>query len=167
MDEARFRVEYEQVSDQLFTFLVRNTGNRDSAADILQEAAYKAFRSRKSFRGESSFKTWIYRIAMNTLKNQWARAQRERDWIQTAQNMETAEAPNPEKIVSGREKATELSRVLGLLEEGYRIPFLLKHVDGFSYREISIMLDMEENAARVRVHRARSALRAFLEGGSE
>jgi len=167
MDEARFRVEYEQISDQLYTFLVRITGDPDSAADILQEAAYKAFRARRGFRGDSSFKTWIYRIAMNTLKNQWVRAQRERNWVETAQVMETASTPSPERIAFGREDATELSRVLGLLEEGYRIPFLLKHVDGLSYREISKVLDVEEGTARVRVHRARQALRALLREESE
>ncbi len=163
MDEARFREEYEQVSNQLYTFLVRTAGDPDLAADILQDAAYKAFRSRKSFRGDSSFKTWIYRIAINTLKNQWARAQRERNWVETTQDMETVGTPSPEKIALGQEDATNLSRVLGLLEERYRTAFLLKHVDELSYREISKVLNVGEGTARVRVHRARGALRALLD----
>lgn len=165
MDEARFRKEYGDISNQLYTFLVRSTGDPDSAADILQETAYKAFRSMRSFREESSFKTWVYRIALNTLKNQWARVQRERKWVEAAQHMEMADNPSPEKIVVEQEAMAELSRALGLLEDGYRIPFLLKHVDGLSYREISEVFDVEENTARVRVHRARQALKTLLGEG--
>ena len=162
MDETYFRLEYEQVSDQLYTFLLRTVGDPESAADILQEAAYKAFRSRRQFRGESSFKTWIYRIAVNTMKNQWVRTQRERNWFDSMRDMETVSRPSPEKLVSGREDASELSRALMLLEEGYRVPFMLKHVDELSYREISEVLGIAENAARVRVYRARQTLRTIL-----
>ena len=162
MDETRFRVEYERVCDQLFTFLVRMAGSHDRAADVLQEAAYRAYRSRKKFRGDSSFKTWIYRIAINIYKNQQVRAARERSWSEAEGSLERGNSPTPEKILAGRQEAAGLARALEMLEEGYRVPFLLKHVDGLSYREICQVLDLTESAARVRVHRAREALMALL-----
>jgi len=164
MDETRFRFEYERICDPLFTFLVRTVGDRDRAADILQETAYKAYRSRGRFRGESSFKTWIYRIALNTMKNHWIRTKREKSWIETAPYEGILTGPSPERTLLGKEDAVQLSQALMLLEEGYRIPFMLKHVDGLSYKEISEVLGIGENASRVRVHRARRALRNMLRG---
>ena len=162
MDEERFHSEYEQVSDKLYTFLLRTVGDRDQAADLLQDAAYRAYRSRRQFRGDSTFKTWIYRIAVNTMKNQWARAQRERKWLDEARDMDAVTSPSPEQLVTGREDAMELSHAMMVLEEGYRIPFMLKHIDGLSYKEISQVLGIAENAARVRVYRARHTLRSIL-----
>ena len=162
MDERQFRSEYEQVADQLYTFILRTVGDRDLAADILQEAAYRAYRSRRQFRGDSKFKTWIYRIAVNTMKNQWARAQRERKWFDEIRDLDSVPSPSPEQLVTGKEDAARLSGALMLLEEGYRVAFMLKHVDGLSYTEISKILGVAENAARVRVYRARHTLRTIL-----
>jgi len=162
MDDMLFRSEYEKISDHLYTFLVRTVGDRDRAADILQETAFKAYRSRRRFKGESSFKTWIYRIAINTMKNHWLRLKRERNWIEAMPDEESLSSPSPEKIVTGKENASQLSRALMLLEEGYRVPFMLKHVDGLSYKEIGEVLGIAENASRVRVYRARHTLRNIL-----
>lgn len=162
MDDARFQSEYRQVCDGLYTFLIRMANDPDMAADILQEAALRAYRSRRRFRGDSSFKTWIYRIAINTMKNHFAKAGRARKLAETAQHLATANTPTPEMVFSGKEDAARLSRALGLLEDAYRAPFLLKHVDGLSYGQISEILDIEEGAARVRVYRARHALMSLL-----
>jgi RNA polymerase sigma-70 factor (ECF subfamily) len=163
MDETHFRNEYGRVADQLYTFLMRTVGDPDSAADILQEAAYRAYRSRKKFRGESSFKTWIYRIAINTVKNHWVRNQREMRGSEAIKELGVMNSPTPENLFTGKEKASELSRALMMLKEEYRIPFMLKHLDGLSYREISEVLGITENSARVKVYRARHVLRKTLE----
>jgi RNA polymerase sigma-70 factor (ECF subfamily) len=166
VDKARFRSEFERIRDQLYTFLVRTTRDPHGAADILQEAAYMAYRSRRRFRGESSFKTWIYRIAINALRNQWAKQRREKDWAGTPITEERVEESTPESLLTGKEKVVVLTRALDLLEEDYRTPFLLRHMDGLSYREISQVLGIGESAARVRVHRARHALMTLLESQS-
>ncbi len=162
MDDARFQSEYKQVCDGLYTFLTRMAKDPERAADILQDAALRAYRSRRKFRGESSFKTWIYRIAINTMKNHYAKAGRARKLTETAQHLGRANTPTPEMILSGREDAARLSQALELLEEAYRAPFLLKHVDGLSYGQISKVLKIEEGTARVRVYRARHALMSLL-----
>jgi RNA polymerase sigma-70 factor (ECF subfamily) len=167
MDEIRFRTEYEQVADQLYTYLVRATGDREWAADLLQEAAFRAYKSREGFRQESSFKTWIYRIAMNVMKNQMTRRGRERRWAEEERLSEPPAQRNPESLLHGKRTTEGLSRALEMLEEKYRMPFLLKHVDGMSYREIGDVMDVGEGAARVRVHRARHALASMLKGSSE
>ena len=162
MDEERFNSEYRQVCDGLFTFLTRMVKDPEMAGDILQDAALKAYRSRRKFREDSSFKTWIYRIAMNTMKNHFAKAARVRNLTNAVEHLEGGNNPNPEMILSGRQDAARLSVALELLEEAYRGPFLLKHVEGLSYRQISEVLGIEEGAARVRVYRARHALVSLL-----
>ena len=167
MEETKFQAEYEKVADQLFTYLARATGDREWAADLLQAAALRAYSSRASFRGESSFKTWIYRIAMNVMKNQMTRRGRERRWAEEERLSEPPVQRNPESLLHGKRTTEGLSRALEMLEEKYRMPFLLKHVDGMSYREIGDVMDIGEGAARVRVHRARHALASMLKGSSE
>lgn len=162
MDEARFLSEYEKVSDRLYTFLSRSVNDPDLAADILQEAAFRAFRHRRKFRGDSTFKTWIYRIAVNTMKDQWHRIRRERKWMESEKGEEPGGGLTPEGLYAGRQQAARLTAALAVLEQGYRVPFMLKHVDGMSYGEISKVLGIPEGAARVRVYRARHTLRKIL-----
>lgn len=162
MDETRFREEYEKVCDALYTYLVRMAGDPDLAADALQEAAYRAYRARRSFRGESAFRTWIYRIAINTMKNMLSRTARDRkimDPLDPAGGLDPAgSGRDPEALLAGRQEAARLSEALAILDEAYRAPFLLKHVDGMSYREIGSVLGIGEGNARMRVYRARQAL---------
>lgn len=162
MDETRFHSEYEQVSDQLYTFLLRTVGDKELASDILQEAAYRAYRSRLKFKGDSTFKTWIYRIAINAMKNQWSRIQNEKKRLDKIIGMENVSNPSPEQLIVGKEDSVQLSSALMLLEETYRVPFMLKHVDGLSYKEISDVLGITDNVARVRVYRARHTLQKIL-----
>lgn len=167
MEETKFQAEYEKVADQLFTYLARATGDREWAADLLQDAALRAYSSRASFRGESSFKTWIYRIAMNVMKNQMTRRGMERKWAREQSMLEPHAQRTAESLLSGKQKAEGLSMAMEMLEESYRRPFLLKHVDGMNYNEIASVLDIGEGAARVRVHRARHALANLLKGSRE
>ena len=165
MHPDEFRNQYEECSGNLYSFLVRMTGNHDDAADILQEAAFRGYKSRNRFRKDSSFSTWLYRIAINAWKNQRKKAGRNQSMEEgqiAVLNIEASQTP--EKIVSGKQTAMNLSEALSMLDEKYRAPFLLRHVDGFSYRDIAEAMKIDESAARVRVHRARNALRNVIGG---
>ncbi len=160
-----FRTQYEECSDNIYSFLIRMTGDRDDAADILQEAVFRAYKSRNRFREDSSFSTWLYRIAINVWKNQRKKAARNLSLNEEHSGLaETETTQTPERIVSGKQMAMNLSEALNMLDEKYRAPFLLRHVDGFSYRDIAETMEIDENAARVRVHRARNALRDAIGG---
>jgi RNA polymerase sigma-70 factor (ECF subfamily) len=167
MDDASFQEEYARVSDGLYTYLVRMAGDSDLAADALQEAALKAYRARGTFRGDASFKTWIFRIAINTMKNMLAKAGRERRVMDRSDITDKPELASsgltPEASLSRRQDAHRLTDALDMIEEKYRVAFLLKHVEGMSYREIGAVLDIGEGNARMRVYRARHALAHMLE----
>ncbi len=163
MKSEEFQRKYQKVSDRLFAFLLRITGDLEEARELLQEAVLRGYRGRHTFRQEADFSTWLYRIAINIWKNQHIKSAREQDYLKQVRTVPERNTPTPEEIFGRREMGQELDRALEVLEEKYRIPLLLKHMEGFSYREIGKMLGIEENAARVRVYRARHAMRAILE----
>jgi len=163
MRPEEFQREYLKVSDRLYTFLLRITGNSDEARELLQEAVLRGYRGRHGFRKEADFSTWLYRIAINIWKNKYKRSAREQDYMKYVRAVPEEYTPTPEDIFGGKERSRELDKALGILEEKYRIPLLLKHMEGFSYGEIGRMMGIEESTARVRVYRARHAMRAILE----
>jgi len=162
MDRQEFEYEYGKVKDRLFTFLLRLSGDAEEAGEVLQEAVYRAYRQRKSFQARSSFSTWVYSIAMNVWKNEKRKSNRLLPLEESGAGSLRTSNPTPEDHAATREKGRILKAGLEKLSEGYRMPFLLKHLEGFSYREISQLLEIGEEAARVRVYRARHALRAML-----
>lgn len=165
MHPDEFRTEYEKCSGNLYSFLIRMTGDFDDAADVLQEAVYRGFKSRNRFRKDSSFSTWLYRIAINVWKNQRKRtAHKVMMEMEQIPLMESETNITPEKVLSGKQAFEDISEALNMLDEKYRAPFLLRQVDGFSYREIAEVMEIDENAARVRVYRARHALRDMIGG---
>ncbi len=165
MHPDEFRTEYEKCSGNLYGFLVRMTGDFDDAADILQEAVYRAYKNRKRFRGDSSFSTWLYRIAINVWKNQRKKAAHKVSMeMDQMPLIESETTMTPEKILAGKQAFSDISEALNLLDEKYRAPFLLRQIDGFSYREIADVMEIDENAARVRVYRARHTLRDMIGG---
>ncbi|MFV2081646.1 MAG: RNA polymerase sigma factor, partial [bacterium] len=113
----------------------------------------------------SSFSTWLYRIAINVWKNQMKRtAHKVSMEMDQMPLIESETTLTPEKILAGKQAFTDISEALNLLDEKYRAPFLLRQIDGFSYREIGYVMEIDENAARVRVYRARHALRDMIGG---
>jgi RNA polymerase sigma-70 factor (ECF subfamily) len=163
MKSEEFQKEYQRVNDRLYTFLLRATRNPDEARELLQEAVLKGYQGRHGFRKEADFSTWLYRIAMNVWKNRLKRSAREQDYLKYMRSVPLSTVFTPEDIFGWNERNKNLDRALGILEEKYRVPLLLKHLEGFTYREISVMLGIDENTARVRVYRARHAMRAILE----
>jgi RNA polymerase sigma-70 factor (ECF subfamily) len=162
MDRQEFEYKYEKVKDRLFTFLVQLAGDAEEAGEILQEAVYRAYRRRKSFQARSSFSTWVYSIAMNVWKNEKRKNSRSLPLEESGAGYLETHNPTPEDQAATREKGRKIKAGLERLSESYRTPFLLKHLEGFSYKEISQLMGIGEEAARVRVYRARHALRAML-----
>lgn len=163
MNSEEFQKEYGRVSDRLYTFLLRLTGNSDEAQELLQEAVLRGFQARRGFRKEADFSTWLYRIAVNVWKNRLRKSAREQDFQKYMRAVPLNGALTPEDIFGWDERNRKMDRALGILEEKYRAPLLLKHIEGFTYREIGGMLGIDENTARMRVYRARHTMRAILE----
>lgn len=161
-DDRPFRElfrRYQQVVWRACYGMMRNS--RD-AEDLTQEVFFKAYRSLTKFEGRSSFKTWIYRIAINTSQNEIRRRSRR------AQEAETAIEDMAEYLPSNNSlEATILARqqryllqqaMASLRPEEYEVLYL-KDVEERPYAEIAEQLNISLSAAKMRVQRARLALR--------
>jgi RNA polymerase sigma-70 factor (ECF subfamily) len=139
----------------------RLLGDRDRMDDALQDAYVKAFTALPSFRGESSFGTWLYRIAYNACLDELERSRRVVRL--TFDEREHGEAgPALESDVSMRH---EIAQALGTLPPADRAAVLLVDVHGFTYEETAAVLDVPAGTVGSRLNRARATLRRAL-GGS-
>lgn len=170
------RLVAEQSSD-VFALLFRLTSDPEEARDLTQETFLRAFQSIARFRGDSSLKTWIYRIAINQARNRWrwwrrrrreatvsldaTDDQRERPLAATLASDSSA---SPENEALAREREGQLREALCGLRRSYREAVVLRDVEGFSYEEIAAMLQISIGTVKSRISRGRFELRRKLEG---
>ncbi|MCT6518896.1 RNA polymerase sigma factor RpoE [Proteus vulgaris] len=134
--------------------------------DVSQESFIKAYRAIGSFRGDSAFYTWLYRIAVNTAKNYLvAQGRRPPSNDLDASDVENFESPNALKEISNPENlmlSEELRRVvfhtIESLPEDLRVAITLRELDGLSYEEIAVIMDCPVGTVRSRIFRAREAI---------
>src|SRR5258708_21800955 len=142
--------------------LARNVlGNPVDAEDAVQETFLKVQRSIASFRGQSSFVTWTYRILINTCYD----ARRSRLRKKEVANDDSGEALRPEPRAPGAHPSLRmaLERALAKLTQHQRDVFLLYEVDGFRHAEIAGMLEVTETASKNTLFQAKKNLRLMLE----
>lgn len=133
----------------------------DDAFDVSQDAFIKAWRGINSFKGDSAFSTWLYRITVNTAKDAiFARAKR-RELSSTDSEGEIIDTPSPdtpEAEYIRKERRDELLCAIDTLDEGAREIIILRELDGLSYEEIATLLGLELGTVKSRLSRARAKL---------
>ena len=150
----------------------RITGNESDAEEAAQEAFLRAYNKLPSFRQDSTFSTWITRIAMNTSLNLVER--RNRDLAYTAPRVADSEAPadhtiqladnnaGPERLLLDREAATLRRAAMDALTPMERTAFTLRHMEDLPISEIATALNISSNSAKQAVFRAVAKLRNTL-----
>lgn len=136
------------------------------AEDVAQEAFVKAYRALGSFRGDSAFYTWLYRIAVNTARNTMASRQRrpldyEADLSESEQSVVESRmrhGDTPEAVALTDEIHRTVSDAIGALPEDLRTAIVLREVEGLSYEEIAEAMDCPVGTVRSRIFRAREAI---------
>jgi RNA polymerase sigma-70 factor, ECF subfamily len=144
-------------------------GDRDEALDLSQEVFLRVFRTISSFRGQSSLRTWIYRIAVNQARNRhrfWRRRHRADQvsldaHVQAHGELLSGES-GPDRALAQKELASRLQRALDGLPFDQRTAIVLREVDGLSYEEIAFSLGVAVGTVKSRLTRARQALRVEL-----
>ncbi|MCV5947871.1 RNA polymerase sigma factor RpoE, partial [Escherichia coli] len=134
--------------------------------DVAQEAFIKAYRAIPSFRGESAFYTWLYRIAVNTAKNhivaQGRRPPATDVDAEDAEFYETGSAlkeiSNPENLTLSKELQRVVFSAIEALPEDLKTAMTLRELDGLSYEEIAEVMDCPVGTVRSRIFRAREAV---------
>ena len=171
-DEQAFNELVLRYQDRVFGLCLRMLGNRDEAEDIAQEVFCTVFKSVRSFRGESKFSTWLYRVTLNHCKNRLKylgrrhyRETRSIEDVAESRFDDTAALPRTGRPDQRMEQA-ELQRLVGeaiaALEEEQRALLLLRDVQELSYQEIVEITGLPEGTVKSRLHRARMALKERL-----
>jgi RNA polymerase sigma-70 factor, ECF subfamily len=145
-------------------------GDRDEALDLSQDVFLRVFRTIHRFRGQSSLRTWIYRIAVNQARNRhrfWRRRHRA-DQVSLDQHIaahgefQSRRESIPDRVLAQKELGQKLQTALDHLPFDQRTAIILREIDGLSYEEIAFSLGLAVGTVKSRLTRARQALRLEL-----
>jgi len=151
--------------NRLYTALVHISGSRQEAEDIAQDAFVQAYRKLHLFAGNSSFYTWLYRIAVNAAISR-KRKKRAEFSVEQTQAVTGDEPLDKSERVDERllreERANIIQIALTRLPEEFRVVLVLREMEAFDYEAISETLDLPVGTVRSRLHRARVQLKEIL-----
>ena len=175
-DVESFELLISAYDKRAYNIAYRVMGNEEDAKDMAQEALLRIFRSIKDFKGQSSFSTWLYRIVTNVCLDELRRRKNEKyvsmdSTIQTDSgelHMELcSDKETPESVYERVEQRELIKSAISELNEDYKSVIVLRDVQGFSYEEISNMLDCSLGTVKSRINRARNMLRERLKSSME
>jgi len=155
----------------VYNLALRMTKNAEEAEEILQDTFFSAFRNLDGFREESSFKTWIYKVATNyALMKLRKKKQFSKVFLDEPLQVEGEEIPrdiadwsrNPEDLYEKRELRRILREAVDSLPEIYQTVFWLRDIDGLSNQEVAEILGLSLPAVKSRILRARILMREDL-----
>lgn len=161
-------LKYQRKLARLLSRFVRDAGEVE---DVTQEAFIKAYRALPSFRGDSAFYTWLYRIGINTAKNYLVAMGRRAPTstgfdAEEAESFEEAEqlrdTNTPENELMSREIAETVNRAMAELPDELRTAITLREIEGLSYEDIAGVMNCPIGTVRSRIFRAREAIAAEL-----
>ncbi len=150
---------------RVYNLALRMVGNEDDAFDMSQEAFLKAYNSLGSFRGESRFSVWLYRLTSNVcldfLRSEGRRAHNSLTYVDEEDEKELDipdERFSPQTEMERKELREAVHSGLLKLPRDYRVILLLREIDGLSYEEIAEALKLETGTVKSRIFRARKKL---------
>ena len=167
---AIFDNEFMPHFDAMYNFAFRLTYDEDNAKDLVQDTYLKAYRFAESFQEGTNAKAWLYRILKNSFINDFRKKSKEPSKVdyQEVENFYNSENVDEEKTVDLRIDAVrdmigdEVSQALSSLAVDFRTVIILCDLEGFTYDELSKILDIPIGTVRSRLHRARNLLKEKL-----
>lgn len=176
--EEAFAQLIAQYHQPLYSLIARSVQDPADAADITQEVFIKVFRGIRNFHGESSLRTWLYRIALHEASNQrrwWMRHKKQEITIDSSSHEQEDDTEFPSlraTLADPRESPFDhavqrqirerVESALQRLPEVYRTVIILREIEGFAYEEIAEILDANIGTVKSRLTRGRAALRSLL-----
>ena len=166
-DPAAFDEIFARYERMVFNLALRMSGDREAAADLSQEIFLRVYRHLGRFKGRSSLKTWVYRVALNCCRS---RRSRKRLPVQSlpdaaAEVLEGLQdtTSSPERAALARDAGRQLVRALRQLPSPYREAVVLRDIEGLTYKEIAAVLKVRIGTVRSRIARGRDRLRQIVE----
>lgn len=150
----------------IYNLSCRMLGSREDAMDAAQEAFFRAYRSLESFRGESKFSVWLYRLCSNVCLDMLRKRSRTHETSLTDENAEEMPLPDerfcPQTELEKKELRQMVRRGLDRLDPDFRQILVLREINGLSYEEIARVTGLEPGTVKSRIFRARKKLAAIL-----
>jgi RNA polymerase sigma-70 factor (ECF subfamily) len=166
-EKAAFELLVAKYQRKLIRLLSRFIRDPTEVEDVAQEAFIKAYRALPSFRGDSAFYTWLYRIGINTAKNYLVALGRRAPTVTETEgpdgegSEESGQVPDyntPENELMSRQIAETVNLAVEALPEELRTAITLREIEGLSYEEIASMMNCPIGTVRSRIFRAREAI---------
>ena len=153
---------YPRVYASLFSF----TKSKEDSEDLAQQTFIKAWQQIESFRGDSAFFTWIYRIAINLAKNFVVSSSYKKQKVNTSIQdvaIEITSYENIESVLTHNQSMQEIKDFIKTMPESLKTAFTLRESEGKSYEEISIITNTPIGTVRSRIFRARESIIEFMQ----
>lgn len=167
-EKELFEILLRRYNQRLFRVVRSYIHSEDDARDIMQDAYVKAYTKLEQFNNQSSFSTWLIRIAINEALQHLRKNKRiaknygETESLENVFNLADTNQMNPEKQAIKSETRVMVERAVDQLPEKYKVVFVLHQVEGLSNREIAACLCLTESNVKVRLHRAKNLLKDEL-----
>lgn len=164
-DMEAFEEIYHLHHKRVYSICFRMLQNAADAEDLTQQVFIQLFRKLHTFRGDSSFTTWLHRLTVNQVLMHFRRRA-----VKTEKT--TEDGSTPIRIVNGTENPGRmalidriaLNQAIGQLPPGYRMVFILHDIEGFEHDQIGLMLGCAVGTSKSQLHKARQRLRQLLTG---
>ena len=169
-DEGAFKFLMTKYYPRVYASLFAFTKSKEDSEDLTQLTFIKVWQKINSFRGDSAFFTWIYRIAINLAKNHFASSASKKDKVNISSDDLEIDIPsyeNPEISLMHKQSLQNIQSYVKTLPESLKTAFTLREVDGKSYEEISVITNTPIGTVRSRIFRARESIINYIKGGNE
>ena len=160
-DRDAFHSLFEAYKDKVFSIAVYSSGgDRTLAEDVTQQIFLKLFTAIRQFRGDSEFTTWLYRLVVNACLDERRRSRRLLPWgTETTAAMDNVSEKKPQERQYARREVSEAVHVaIEELKPKFRLPILLKYIEGLSYEEIAEVMGCSKGTVASRLNRGHSQL---------
>jgi RNA polymerase sigma-70 factor, ECF subfamily len=165
-DRAAFEELVRRHADRVYAVVIGFGAPRGEAEEIVQETFVRAWRAIGAFKGDSQFFTWLYRIAINEAKRHMSRRSTRLERLASDETpLETIgdPAPTPHLRAEHQDLRAALERAVRALPMDYRVPLVLRDIEGLSTAQAADVMQLGEAAFKSRLHRARLAVREAME----
>ncbi|ADU75265.1 RNA polymerase sigma-70 factor (ECF subfamily) [Acetivibrio thermocellus AD2] len=165
-DIQSFALLVQAYQGQLYNFIYKMTKSKEDTEDILQDVFVKVYNNLYKYNNNYRFSTWIYSITLNTIKSSLKKKKLRPsgcnidDFIEEIPSFDDS----PELLIEVKEHYKEIIEIIDSLKEKQKTAFILRYIRDFSYKEIGKIMGISQEAAKMKVHRAKSILAKKIAG---
>jgi len=158
-DRAAFQLLFETYKDRVFSIAVYSSGgDRAIADDVTQQIFLKLFTAIRQFRGDAEFTTWLYRLVVNACLDEKRRRRRLLPWGEEVALRNPSDKKPQEKQYARLEVSQAVQAAIAELKPKFRLPILLRYIEGLSYEEIASVMGCSKGTVASRLNRGHSQL---------